>query len=119
MLKGWKLNAAHAWVALAALILAVGVIAPVVTAFAASQDSINHGLLATGQLKLLQAAGSGHFKVIGGCSGTVVDPSGLILTNYHCVGLAKGMTDDTGQGLKEGDLYNPDGLGVWAPTVDP
>ena len=40
-----------------------------------------------------------EYLTVGGCSGTIVDPRGLILTNFHCVG-------DT----QTGERSNPDGL---------
>jgi S1-C subfamily serine protease len=40
-----------------------------------------------------------EYLVVGSCSGTIIDPRGLILTNFHCIG-----DTDTGE------RANPDGL---------
>jgi serine protease Do len=59
-------------------------------------------------------------KAFAGCSGTVVDPAGYILTNFHCVGYTNLYgPDDSGFKLKHGDLYHPQGWVVIGPTKDP
>lgn len=59
-------------------------------------------------------------KAFGGCSGTVIDPAGYILTNFHCVGYTNLYgKDDSGFNLKNGDLYHPQGWLVIGPTKDP
>lgn len=103
--------------AVAAIVLAVGLIAPApFSAHAISKQALNHGVLST--IKLIPMDGRG--RMFSGCSGTVVNPTGYIVTNWHCVGLTStDREDDTGQGLKPGDLYHPEGLVVIAPTRDP
>lgn len=59
-------------------------------------------------------------KAFGGCSGTIIDPVGYILTNFHCVGYTNLYgKDDSGFNLKHGDLYHPQGWLVIGPTKDP
>ena len=56
------------------------------------------------------------------CSGTMVNQSGYILTNFHCVGYpVDGERDRELEraGLKPGDLYNRQGTSVVAVTSDP
>lgn len=60
-----------------------------------SPNVIQAAIPKTVKLYLLDKAG----KVLGGCSGSFVDPSGLILTAAHCV-----------RDPKSGQLYNPEGL---------
>jgi S1-C subfamily serine protease len=49
----------------------------------------------------------GKLAVIGTCSGSFVSPLGLILTASHCVRATK---DEPKLGIKNGDMYHPDGL---------
>ncbi|AFZ67664.1 S1C family serine protease [Deinococcus peraridilitoris] len=55
-----------------------------------------------------------HGKDIATCSGTIIDPSGLILTNYHCIGNQDARAEG---GLQPGELYHPRGWLVVGPTV--
>lgn len=85
-------------------------------AFAITKEQLDHAVLSTHKVFILNA----QEKAIGQCSGTTIDPSGLILTNWHCVGLtSEPQEDDSGQGLRPGQLYHPNGLVVIAPTKDP
>jgi S1-C subfamily serine protease len=62
----------------------------------------------------------GRLKEIGGCSATLVHPSGLVLTNWHCIGYTNQYgADDSGLNLRHGDMYHPQGLTVLGPTIDP
>jgi serine protease Do len=54
-------------------------------------------------------------KLLSSCSGTVIDPAGYILTNWHCVGPTPG---DFRPG-KVGERFHTDGLLAVAPTIDP
>lgn len=111
----WRMNAARVWVGLTAIVLLAGMAVPTQAVQAISRENLSRGLLATVKVYTLNAQG----KAIASCSGTVVEGTGHILTNWHCVGLTNDQTqDDSGQGLKPGDLYHPKGLIVVAPTVD-
>ncbi len=56
------------------------------------------------------------------CSGSMLDPQGYILTNFHCIGYpTSGPKDEELEslGLAPGDLFNEKGLSVVAVTDDP
>jgi len=80
---------------------------------ALTREVRTRALLATPQLYLLDAKG----QVQGTCSGSFIHPAGYIVTNFHCVGI-KGE-DDSGQGLRPGQLYHPKGWIAVAPVTDP
>ncbi|MBI5301545.1 MAG: trypsin-like peptidase domain-containing protein [Chloroflexi bacterium] len=77
---------------------------------------IENAMLAVVKIWILGPDG----KAFGGCSGTVIDPAGYILTNFHCVGYTNLYgKDDSGFNLKHGDLYHSQGWLVVGPTKDP
>jgi S1-C subfamily serine protease len=107
------------WVALMVLLLAFGATSSALrsaqaqNAPALDDDEYSRAELATVQIYILDPDG----KPMGGCTGTFQTPDGIILTNFHCVGHTDLYgEDDSGLGLEHGDLYNPDGLVVIAPT---
>ena len=112
-----QISRTRLWIVLSALILLAGMVGqPAALAKEPSSAAIEHAVLSAVKLWLIDA----DTKVLGSCSGTVIDPTGFILTNFHCVGQTDLYgEDDTGMGLKDGDLYNPDGLVVVGPTLDP
>ncbi len=113
----WQLSRTTLWIALIAIILIAGLTSQS-TVFAKdpTADQIQAGMLATVKIWILGPDG----KAIGTCSGTVIDPVGYILTNFHCVGHTDLYgPDDTDLNLKDGDLYNPNGVSVIGPTLDP
>ena len=94
-----------------------GLIASSPTAFAKepTADQIENAMLSVVKIWILGPDG----KAFGGCSGTVADPAGYILTNFHCVGYTNLYgKDDSGFNLKHGDLYHPQGWVVIGPTKD-
>jgi S1-C subfamily serine protease len=109
-----KRTATRLWVALTAAVLVGGVVVSTARpASAVSHDNLNRSILSTVQL----ITPVGDTNSAAQCSATVVDPSGYILTNVHCVGV---VNDDRNPppGLRAGDLYNPKGLVAVAPTLD-
>src|SRR5215216_6177253 len=92
------------WVGLIAAILLGGLVASSRPASAVGREALNADLLATVHLIVLDAQG----KQLGSCSGSIVNPAGLILTDYHCVGVTDDGEDPTESGLKPGDTFNPD-----------
>ena len=112
-----KLSRTSMWIALIALILLAGLGGPsVALAKDPTSAQIQQGMLATVKVWLVGPDGD----AIGTCSGTVIDPAGYILTNFHCVGYTELYgPDDSGFNLSNGDLYNPDGLVIIGPTTDP
>lgn len=105
------------WAGLVILVLLAGLRVPNRSAQAdLSTDLLNRGVLASAKIWAFDSQKKG----IGTCSGTVVDPSGLILTAWHCVGQTDLYgPDDTGLNLKHGDFFNPDGLVAVGFTIDP
>ena len=112
-----KISRTHLWIMLIASILLAGLVGqPVAMATDPTADMIEHGMLSTVKLWLLGPDN----KSIGGCSGTVVDPSGLILTNFHCVGQTDLYGKDTSaRKMKDGELFHPQGLLLVGPTLSP
>ncbi len=56
------------------------------------------------------------------CSGSMLDPQGYILTNFHCIGYPTSGPKDQeleSLGMEPGDLFNSKGLSVVAVTDDP
>lgn len=78
-----------------------------------SQEAIDNALLSTVKIWILNPSN----KVLGGCSGTVIDPGGYILTNFHCVGTPEGNYSNTSG--KPGSLYHPEGLVLVGLTLNP
>ncbi len=106
------------WLALMVLLLAGGSLSSGIRAAQAQTTQLNdddytRAELATVQIYILDPKG----KPLGTCTGTFQTATGIILTNFHCVGHTDLYgEDDTGLGLKNGDFYNPKGLVVIAPT---
>lgn len=73
---------------------------------ALDKDALKRGLMASVKLIVLDA----NNKPVGGCSGTVLDNTGYILTNFHCVGQTDVYGPDREFGLKHGELLHPQGL---------
>lgn len=84
------------------LLLSMGGAAP--TQAQISREALNHALVATVQIFALDD----DMNVIGSGSGSIVDPRGVILTNFHVVG-----------DLRRGKLANSDGLVGIALTQNP
>ena len=104
----------HLWIALTVVVLLGGALVSAEPAQAITRDVLNRGLLTTVKIATLNKEN----KAIASCTGTVVDPVGYILTNWHCVGVTARGEDSSGQGLKPGDKYHPQGLVVIGPTKD-
>jgi Trypsin-like peptidase domain/Carboxypeptidase regulatory-like domain len=68
-----------------------------------SSDVLESAILKTVYLVILDA----KQEEFGGCSGSFVASSGLMLMAAHCV---RAEGDDPKHNLKKGQLYNPDGL---------
>src|SRR5689334_543541 len=77
------LTATRLWVGLIAAVLVGGLVLSSRPAGAIGRESLNADVLATVHLIVLDAKG----KELGGCSGSIISPAGLILTDYHCVGV--------------------------------
>ncbi|MBI4786883.1 MAG: trypsin-like peptidase domain-containing protein [Chloroflexi bacterium] len=112
-----KITRTHLWLVLIASILLAGMMGqPVATAADPTADMIENGMLATMKLWILGPDN----KSIGGCSGTAVDASGLILTNFHCVGQTDLYgKDSSARKMKDGELFHPQGLLLVGPTLSP
>ncbi len=112
-MKG-PMNRKKAWIAFLALILLAGMTGhlPVASAQSPTRAQQDHALLSTMRVWTLDA----DMKIMAGCTGTVVDPAGYILTNFHCVGVSTG--EEKAQ-AKPGTFYNPKGLLAVGPTLDP
>ncbi|MBX7214100.1 MAG: trypsin-like peptidase domain-containing protein [Thermoflexales bacterium] len=78
-----------------------------------SQEAIDNALLTTVKVWMLNTSG----KVMGGCSGTVIDARGYILTNFHCVGTPEGNYSNA-EGTP-GELYRKDGAVMIGLTLNP
>lgn len=106
------------WIALMVLLLAGGSLSSGMRAAQAqtsqlSDDAYTRAELATVQIYILDPKS----KPLGTCTGTYQTASGIILTNFHCVGHTDLYgEDDSGLGLSHGDFYHPKGLVVIAPT---
>lgn len=102
------------WVALAAGVLFVA-LAMAAPAGAITKESLNRALVTTVKLGSLNAQN----KVVGSCSGTIVNATGYILTNWHCVGRTNDDPEDhSGQNRRPGEMFHPQGLVLIAPTRD-
>lgn len=98
------------------LLASFAVGSPVAQAKDPTSTQIENAMLAVVKIWTLGPDG----KAFAGCSGTVVDPAGYILTNFHCVGYTNLYgPDDSGFKLKNGDLFHPQGWVVIGPTKDP
>jgi hypothetical protein len=96
--------------------------APQARAAQASDDSwVEQAMYATVKIWVVtDKAYDGEVLLLGTCSGSVVDPSGLILTNWHCVGRrTDAEEDETGLGLEPGETYHSQGLIAVGLTEDP
>lgn len=83
---------------------------------------IDQALKSTVKIFVVTDGPRGEFKTLGGCSGSLIDPSGIILTNWHCVGRTDVYGEDkTGVklGIQHGELYHSQGLTVVGLTEDP
>lgn len=67
-------------------------------------SSLESVMAATVQLGILDAT----WNVVGTCTGSIIDPRGLIITNFHCIG-----DNETGE------YYNADGIDYVYMTLDP
>ena len=103
------------WIATIVSVLLGGLLLTTDAAHAITREALNKGVLTTVKIATLNAEN----KAIASCSGTVIDPVGYILTNWHCVGVTARGDDATQSGKKPGDLYHPQGLVVLGPTKDP
>jgi serine protease Do len=110
-----RISDGRLWIALIVSILLTGVFFSPTKTTALTKENLNRDLLGTVKLLILDANG----QIFGICSGTHLG-GGVILTNFHCVGHTDLYgPDDTGQGLKNGETYNPDGVLGVAPQTDP
>jgi hypothetical protein len=108
-------SATNLWIALTVGVLLGGMLLGSEPAHAIGREALNRGLLTTVKIASLNAEN----KAFAGCSGTVVDSIGYVLTNWHCVGVTARGEDATSTGKKAGDLYHPQGIVVLGPTKDP
>lgn len=69
-----------------------------------STSTLESVIAATVQLGVLDA----QWNQVGTCTGSIIDPRGLIITNFHCIG-----DNETGQ------FYNADGIDYVYMTLDP
>lgn len=69
-----------------------------------STSTLESVMAATVQLGVLDA----QWNQVGACTGSIIDPRGLIITNFHCIG-----DNETGQ------FYNADGIDYVYMTLDP
>ena len=97
------------------LALLLGLLWSSLPARALEKEALKRDLHASVKLIILDANG----EVFGGCSGTILNNQGYILTNFHCVGQTDIYGPDEEFGLAHGDLYNPQGLLGVAITDDP
>lgn len=99
------------WTTLLGLLVAL--LGSVLPAAALEREGLQRGLRASVKLLILDA----EEFIVGTCSGTILNPQGYILTNYHCVG----QTDiyGTDPNLAHGDLYHPEGILAVAINEDP
>jgi S1-C subfamily serine protease len=70
-----------------------------------SSDTIAQGIPRAVLLQLLVRSGDG-LRVFSSCSGSIVSPTGHILTASHCV---RAIGDNAQIGFRKGELYNPEG----------
>jgi len=68
-------------------------------------EIIAQGISRTVLLQLLVRSGDG-LRVFSSCSGSIVSPTGHILTASHCV---RAISDNAQIGFRKGELYNPEG----------
>lgn len=73
---------------------------------ALDKENLQRGLHASVKLVILDVNGD----PVGGCSGTILNNLGYILTNFHCVGHTDLYGPDEEFGLQHGELYHPQGL---------
>lgn len=90
---------------------------------AAASDWIDQALKATVKIFIITDEPKGDVNVIGGCSGSLIDPSGIVLTNWHCVGRTD-LYDNSKKlgekfGLRHGEMYHSQGLTLVGLTLDP
>src|SRR5215211_4082030 len=109
-----QMTPTNLWIALTICVLLGGIVLGSHPAHAITREALNRGLLTTVKIATLNKEN----KAIASCSGTVVDQTGYVLTNWHCVGVTARGEDMSEQGLKAGDLYHPQGLVVVGPTKD-
>lgn len=69
-----------------------------------STSTLESVMAATVQLGVLDA----QWQEVGSCTGSIIDPRGLIITNFHCIG-----DNETGA------LFNADGINYVYITLDP
>ncbi|MFQ5612722.1 MAG: serine protease [Anaerolineae bacterium] len=95
------------------LTLLLGLTWAMTPARALEKEELKRGLRAAVKLIILDPGND----PVGTCSGTVLDNSGYILTNFHCVG----QTDIYGSDpqLAHGELYHPQGILGVAITENP
>ncbi|MEM7030588.1 MAG: serine protease [Chloroflexota bacterium] len=98
---------------LSLLIVVSSLIWGVLSVQALDKETLNAGLRASVKLIILDE----NLDAMGGCSGTILNDEGYILTNYHCVG----HTDLYGEDkfLEHGELFHPDGILVVGLTTNP
>jgi len=68
-------------------------------------DTIAQGIARTVLIQLLVKSGDA-LRVFSSCSGSLVSPTGHILTASHCV---RAINDNPQLGFRKGELYNPEG----------
>jgi hypothetical protein len=101
------------WLGLIALVLLLGLSGrlPVAQADGPSRAALDSAIQSTFKVFIID----GQLKVLGGCSATLIDPAGYVLTNFHCVGLINNQKDEG----TPGTFYNPQGFVALGPTIDP
>ncbi len=82
---------------------------------ALEKEDLQRGLRAAVKLGILGP----DDEVMGTCSGTILDNTGVILTNFHCVGQTDLYGPDEDFGLSHGELWHPNGILIVAINNDP
>jgi hypothetical protein len=105
----------------ALILVVVGATPAIISAQSSSSGAwVDQALQATAKIWVVTEDANGDLEPLGTCSGTMIHPSGLVLTNWHCVGQTDIYgPDDTGLDLQHGEMYHPKGLTVLGFITDP
>lgn len=102
------------WVALVAAVLFAGMALAPRPVAGLSDEQRDRGIL--GSVKVYNLTAKGQLD--GGCSGTVVDPAGYVLTNFHCVGWTPRAPERIKKNGVVGGFYHPPGIALIATLDD-
>lgn len=107
------ISRARLWTGLITFILLMGLSGylPIAQADGPSRDALDNAMQSTFKVFIID----GQLKVLGGCSATLIDPAGYVLTNFHCVGIINNQKDEG----TPGTFFNPQGFVALGPTTDP